>query len=35
VVAFHSEPGIADALAGAARRLSSGQLKWRRDEYRT
>jgi hypothetical protein len=35
VVAFHSEPMVANALAGAARRLADGQLKWREDEYRS
>ncbi len=33
VVGFHSEVGMLDALAGAARRLVNGTIKWREDNY--
>jgi hypothetical protein len=34
VVAFHSAVGMLEALAGALRRMGTGSLKWRIDEYR-
>lgn len=33
VVAFHSDVGVVEALAGALRRLGTGKMKWRDDEY--
>lgn len=34
VVAFHSALGPIHALAGALRRMGTGQLKWKVDEFR-
>lgn len=34
VVAFHSAVGCAEAVAGAARRIKAGNMKWKVDEYR-
>ena len=35
VVGFHSEVGVAQAVANAGRRVADGNIKWRADEYRT
>lgn len=34
VVGFHSAIGPLEALGGAMRRVASGNMKWKADEYR-